>query len=228
MGEAMRQIVRGLLLTIAWVGLIPSTANAGLVVDVTFGTAGSPMGDTVAGWRFRVSQPLAVSSLGFWDEGGDGLNHAHDVGLWNTSGDLLSSTRITNTATAEESASTFGRWMFNRVATVVLTPGDYIVAATYLDLDHDQARIYARTIILPGVTYVHSMQKSFTSRLEMPDQAFPELKGGIFGPNLIAVAAPETSTLAGAMLVSIAGLARLRWPRSRRWRSRDQSPPPAP
>jgi hypothetical protein len=36
----------------------------------------------VWGWSFYVRQPVNVTHVGWYDEGGDGLSHSHQVGLW--------------------------------------------------------------------------------------------------------------------------------------------------
>ena len=41
------------------------------------------------GWEFTVSTPMAVSALGVWDAGGDGLTKVHQIGLFRMSDSAL-------------------------------------------------------------------------------------------------------------------------------------------
>lgn len=50
---------------------------------------------TTVGWQFTVGgTPLQVTQLGLFDSGSDGLLASHQVGIWNSSGTLLSSATV--------------------------------------------------------------------------------------------------------------------------------------
>ena len=40
--------------------------------------------------------PIRVTSLGYWDEGGNGLVDDDDVGLWTSAGDLVAQATVTD------------------------------------------------------------------------------------------------------------------------------------
>src|SRR2546430_494142 len=89
-----------------WGGLLP-------VLDITSGgTADVPLANAVAGWSFHLANPLTISALGLWDEGGRPLSINHEVGLWTTGQALLVSSTVSNTSIPVASASPNGRWLF--------------------------------------------------------------------------------------------------------------------
>src|SRR5512135_2603468 len=51
-------------------------------------------GTWTLGYSFSANSPISVVGLGVYDYLGNGLNVAHDVGLWNASGTLLASTTV--------------------------------------------------------------------------------------------------------------------------------------
>jgi len=52
-----------------------------------FGNEGH--GDGMVGWTFTLLQPITVSQVGWYDDGGDGLSRSFQVGLWFGSTQLL-------------------------------------------------------------------------------------------------------------------------------------------
>src|SRR5437667_11273685 len=48
-------------------------------------------GQFTVGWAFHVNSTITVTNLGVFDAQGDGLNGAHNVGIWTAGGTLLGS-----------------------------------------------------------------------------------------------------------------------------------------
>src|SRR5688500_17849486 len=46
------------------------------------------------GWQFDVLAPTVVTGLGWFDDGANGLGLAHQVGIWNPAGTLLTSATV--------------------------------------------------------------------------------------------------------------------------------------
>ena len=46
------------------------------------------------GWSFTLSSTITVTDLGYFDFGGNGLNDAHDVGIWTSTGTLMVSATV--------------------------------------------------------------------------------------------------------------------------------------
>ena len=160
----LRRIVTGLLL-VAIVHLCPHMVQAALLLDFTGGNANTFGGNATVGWEFTLNSPMLVDGLGFWDHGSDGLVNAHDVGIWNTSNTalLLASTTVTNgSSTAVASTSSTGRWLFNNISAITLSPGTYVVGATIIAFDADSQRINASASMLSGATFVQARNIGFS------------------------------------------------------------------
>ncbi len=80
--------------------------------------------DYTIGWRFSTNSTLIINSLGMFDEGADGLNGAHQVGLWSDAGVLLASATIP----AGVAGTLVGVHRYVNIAPVVLPPGTYRLA----------------------------------------------------------------------------------------------------
>src|SRR5262245_40996677 len=65
----------------------PASAQT-VAYTYTGGTAVTNSNFTL-GFRFTTSAPLTVTSLGWFDQGSDGLGFAHPVGIWSTSAQTL-------------------------------------------------------------------------------------------------------------------------------------------
>src|SRR5215467_15592264 len=122
---------------IALAAATPVRASAStLALDVNGGSnafCNSPVG-CVVGWGFHVNSPIEVSSLGFFDIGGDGLADPHAVGIFDSVGTLIASTVITNASTPTPSAYGGGRWLMNAISPINLFGGDYSIGAVDLYL----------------------------------------------------------------------------------------------
>ncbi len=185
------------LLAVASLALAPSSAQAATVLDITGGYAASPMGDTIAGWSFEVTSAIMIDGLALWDEGANGLVNSHDVGLWNADGSvLLASATVDGSATPDASTSTDGCWLWTSIESITLTPGVYVMGATFKDVDADLARLQASATTVAGVTYLNARQKTLTSSLAYPDWEISDLNAGIFGANMHIADVPEPGALA--------------------------------
>lgn len=81
----MKSLMWNALLIVAGLLNAESACRAGLLVDFSSytGTPFSDDGNRVIGYTFTVgAQPLYVTALGYFDEGANGLNQSHDVGLY--------------------------------------------------------------------------------------------------------------------------------------------------
>ena len=80
----------------------------------------------VVGWRFDVNTAIILSDIGIFNGDLDGLTTAHQVGLWDSSGTLLTS------GVAGPGGSVLGSFTYTDVADVVLNPGErYTIGAVY-------------------------------------------------------------------------------------------------
>jgi hypothetical protein len=176
------------------------------LVDIEGGSSTVPLADAVAGWQFTTSQPFHIAGLGLWDEGGDGLEVSHEVGLWTASGTLLVSALVSNASTPIASHSSEGRWLFTGITPFTLMPGTYVTGAVWGNpvTGADSFR-FPSTVTTPANVAVDG--STAATLLPAPVLVFPggtsgPPGSGTFGPNL-AVAIPEPG---GAGLLLIGGL----------------------
>jgi hypothetical protein len=110
----------------------PSRAHLIPILDLKpGGIATVPLANAVAGWQFQVTNPITISALGVWDEGGAPLYINHQIGLWNLNETLLATATVGNGATPVPSASGEGQWLFTPIAPLLLEPGQYVLGAVW-------------------------------------------------------------------------------------------------
>jgi hypothetical protein len=87
------------------------------------------------GWTFKLTQPMTVTGVGWYDEGGDGLSHSHEIGLWSGEPTFEDPSNVVQLFTATVPAGTTapldGPWRrldFN--VSLTLEPGIYEIAGT--------------------------------------------------------------------------------------------------
>jgi hypothetical protein len=185
----------------------PAPARASdLALDFTGGAAFNPLTSSsgTSGWSFTVNSTITVESLGFWDEGANGLNSSHEVGLWTAAGTLLSSTTIGNSSTQIASTSSDGRWLFESVTPIDLGPGDYVLGAFFAAFDPDFARFDTARTTISEITFGTSRYVTTPGTLPFPSESVP--RDGGYGPNLL-VASPTIPEPATLVMLSIGGIA---------------------
>src|SRR5450755_2722444 len=85
-------------------------------------------GPFTLGWEFTVSQSITVTALGAFDDSQDGLAESHDVGIWDSVGNLLGSTTVA-AGTVDPLVNQF---RYSSVS-FTLAPGTYEIGALWLD-----------------------------------------------------------------------------------------------
>ena len=84
--------------TIVLLGLALAVSPAfGDTPAATFSNlSGTPLvnGPYTLGWQFKVNTAIDVTALGVFDSGQDGLVESHDVGIWDSTGNLLVSATV--------------------------------------------------------------------------------------------------------------------------------------
>jgi hypothetical protein len=157
------------------------------------------------GDRFSTTQAIVISDLGVYSI--SGLAQSYQVGLWDSSGTLLSSVTVPATATS-------GQFIYVAVSPISLAAGQSFQIGELIDSTADWI-VFAPFTSAPEITFGHGVYDfGVNPTLTNPttDDIGADL-GAVFGPNFkfTDVAVPEPSTI---YLVSISFLLILRFARS--------------
>lgn len=197
--------------------LLGASAQAAPLFDFrSAGAAFAPTRDTL-GYAFTVSASTTVDGIGMLDFGGDGLDSAHQVALWDNSNPAVKlRSEILNpgtpTAGSDPSISGLGSYIYVDIAALVLNPGTtYVLGASFLpaNANKDAAVIGATGIV--SDSGVATLTQGRLGPATGIDAVFPGLVRGsadrYFGPNLriamVTVSEPLTLALLAAGMVGI-------------------------
>lgn len=159
---------------------------------------------TTLGWVFDVNQTISVTSLGYFDSGSDGLFEEHSVGIFDGSGNLISSTLIP--------AGVLGRldggFRYIEITPFFLAPGSYTAAATIGSLASDPVSYFGRFTTMSQISIPEGASR-YTEAGTYTSLSYPDLKWPInnpypfyLGPNFQIAAVP----IPGAAWLLTAGL----------------------
>lgn len=143
------------LLKVMAVALLALPAGATPISAITFTSNGvsSTGTSSTRGYSFNVTlSGLVATHLSFWDQGGDGLAEAHDIGLWDPAGVLLAST----TVSSGTGATLLDGFRIVDIADIALPIGvGYTVGAVFVNGSADQqAASLVGLASAAGITYV--------------------------------------------------------------------------
>jgi hypothetical protein len=99
------------------------------------------------GYKFTTSIPFDVNALGYWV---DGRGNSHQVGVWNSSGNLLASTTVLGTDPIT------GHFQWNAIPTLHLAPGTYTIGGEFLGNNDSFPAFATGVVTVPGFTWVES------------------------------------------------------------------------
>ncbi|MEJ2494713.1 MAG: FlgD immunoglobulin-like domain containing protein [Ignavibacteriaceae bacterium] len=139
------------------------------------------------GWSFTVGAVnITVESLGLYDSGDDGLSESHQVGIWTSSGTLLSSTTIPVGTGATLSSG----YRYSSITPIVLSAGQtYVIGALYSAGSGDKIILNSSQTFASEITFNNSLQTQLTFNPGYtPPFGIPNFNAGghnqgIFGPN---------------------------------------------
>ncbi len=153
------------------------------------------------GWSFSVgAQDQEVDALGIYDAGQDGLEDAHAVGLWTSSGTLLAQA----TVPSGTAGMLVGSYRYTAIAPLTLTAGQTYVVGTYFGPVPDQCGSACGDVLLysgsetyaSGIAFLQARQT--LSIAGGGPLAFPNVNAGVpegvFGPNFL-LAVPLTRVI---------------------------------
>ncbi len=131
---------------------------------------------------------------------------SHAVGLWSSTGNLLTSSTIP----AGTVAGLMDGFRYESIASIVLNPGTYVIGAFY-DQGNDELVAFASNFATASpVTFVKNRTTSTQiSGLVFPPDTFRVQDPGYFGPNFqFTTPEPSALLLCGAGLLALANLLR--------------------
>jgi hypothetical protein len=156
------------------------------------------------GYQFVANTNATVTGLGTFDFAQDGFAQDQQVGLWDSSGNLLASVYVSNSDPLQ------GFWRFHNIVGVTLVAGDtYYVAA-----QGGEGYTYETGgfTVAPEITFVqdawHYNGDGSNNPLAFPDQS--DHLQGFFGGNIELNSTPEPGTLVllGSGLLAAVGVIR--------------------
>jgi hypothetical protein len=197
-----KKLLAGLALWLLMFGMAVGAEADTIAMSATGSEAWYWPGATI-GWKFTSSDRLTINALGVWDEGGDGLVADHQVGIFNTSGVLLTSTTVTSGNTLTDG------FRYAAISPFLLDAGSYIVGAYFPGTD-DRGMAKASVTTSAEITYDQNLFL-YNNGFTLPTDEWVGFDYGNIGPNFQyttgAVPEPSTFLLLGA---GLGGLALLR------------------
>ena len=181
-----------------WIALAGDSARATPIGYASSGgTSGSNSSFTM-GVQFETNQIIFIDSLGVLDVGGDGLDNAHEVGLWDAVGNQIASV----TVLAGTGSTLQDGFRFEAITPVELAAGEtFIVAAYYADGETgDKLRDTTRTAN-PAITLEPVIRFAGGGSLTFPAGTIDDA----FSSTANFTVVPEPTTV----LLLVAGLAAL-------------------
>ncbi len=186
------------LLLICVCGCFAATPLLADVFGVNFtSTAGEALanGPFTFGWSFTVTGTIDVTDLSVFDSGGEALAESHDVGIWDSMGNLLDSATVGSGTSATLETDALGQAWRDVSAPVVLGPGTYTIGAVWLD--GSDPNIFPGELssitMGPGITFGEN-EYIAGGTLTDPTNTSGDM-GSYFGPNFEYTATPEPSSV---------------------------------
>lgn len=200
---------------LAVIGILCSAGFAGtaqaqipaLSFDASGGTT-AINGNQMVGWQFDVLSTIAVTGLGWYDDGANGLAEAHRVGIWNPAGTLLAEV----TVPAGVTAGLVGQFRTVAITPLALAPASgYIVGGLNSGTNPERVASNVAQTTIPQIDYVDATFSVIGSGFTRPTN-FSSAVTGFYGPSFSVGVAPEPASFA----LGILGLSALLIARRRR------------
>ena len=175
--------------------LAAAPALAAPAITFTGGEATNDFPNRTQGYDFTVNSQITITALGFWDQGGDGLNQSHQVGIWSGDGSTLLISAIVPGGTAGTLDSGF---RFVSITPFVLNAGTYLAGA-FNGNNSDAIIRFTNATTIPEITLGSTRyDTSFSGVFSVPDGVQGSgFDDGYFGPNfMIGNAVPEPASWA--------------------------------
>ena len=136
-------------------------------VEYVNGDAATDSRPFTLGYSFSLSDAVSVNALGYLND-----SLTHQVGIWNSSGDLITSTEVLG------SDLVVGHFQWHEISALTLAAGNYVIAGEFLG-NGNQINTNLRGVFsIPQYSYGTDLQ------IQGSGLNFPTLStNGAYGPN---------------------------------------------
>jgi Domain of unknown function (DUF4082)/PEP-CTERM motif len=153
-------------------------------------------GQYTLGFRFTVNSAVSITSLGVFDDNADGMSDRAQVGLWDTAGNLLTSTFVP----AGTAGDLEGLFRYASIAPYALAVGTEYVIGSYTTDDASSLGTGqgGTGSIDPLVNVIRDQYSNFNNTFSFPSTTDSIASGAWLGANFRfdANAVPEPTSLA--------------------------------
>ena len=126
-----------------------SAATINPAVEYTSTETDYSHGPFTLGYEFTTTNTLSVNALGYWN---DGAGNAHQVGIWDASGNLLVS------ATVQTTDPVVANFQWDSITNYSLAAGTYVIGGEYLGNDDLLPEQASGITTIVGYTWVEDRQ----------------------------------------------------------------------
>jgi hypothetical protein len=169
------------------------------------------------GWQFTVTEPIAVSQLGWFDWNTDGLARSHEIGIWDTADQSLITSVVIPSGTGAALAGSF-RYATLGAPALLLTGRTYRIAGFDIGASGDP---HVWDAALGGYPNYEVSGFAADSRITLtagnalgalasgfgyPTGPIGDTRSVLMGPNFVISSVPEPSTVV-LLLIGAGGIA---------------------
>jgi len=130
------------------------------------------------GWQFNVGTEVTVVAMTWFDDGQNGLEISHEVGIWDPSGTLISNTHVT--IPAGNAATLDGIWRVVPITPVQLPVGNGYIVGGYNGVHGECLSFNVTQVVNPAISYVDATFSGLNGIFERPS-TFSGADNGFYG-----------------------------------------------
>jgi hypothetical protein len=175
--------------------------------------------DLTLGYEFTLTSSVTVHALAVFDvvsavpatghTNVDGLASSHEVGVWDSLGNLVLSATVDPGDPTAPSANSYGQWVYQSITPTTLLAGTYTIGAYYDGgLATSDPVMVQQTAFSNGPAVYVGGRYIYDSAFQQPLYNYPPNEEQYFGPTLFVPDGGMTLTLLGGSMIGLAALRR--------------------